>query len=167
MPLPSHSTYRTVFYSLSVSLNLLFTILICLRIFVMRDKAVKVLGKLQAFFYNSLTTMFVESGGFFTIWSIVYLITLLSNSWAQNVFLQPYSYILVSCHTSFTTRNVRLPDLLGNYQNPHNHENGSKSCLVTGHHRSSYRWRTRLANFFNEHGQSGSSQYQFRTFDHA
>jgi len=94
MPLSSHSTYRTVFYSLSVSLNLLFTILICLRIFVMRVRAVKVLGKLQAFYYNSLTTMFVESGGLFTIWSIVYLITLLSNSWAQEAFLQPYSYIL-------------------------------------------------------------------------
>jgi len=104
MPLPSHSTYRTVFYSLSVSLNLLFTILICLRIFLMRDKAVKVLGKLQAFFYNSLTTMFVESGGFFTIWSIVYLITLLSNSWAQNVFLEPYSYILAITRTLIIIR---------------------------------------------------------------
>jgi len=94
MPLPSHSIYKTIFYSLSVSLNLLFTILISSRIFVLRNKAVKVLGKLQAFFYNSITTILVESGGFFTMWSILYLITLLSNSWVQNVFLQPYSYIL-------------------------------------------------------------------------
>ena len=62
----------------------------------MRDKAVKVLGKLQASFYSSSITMFVESGGFFTIWATVYLITLLSDSWVENVFLQPYSYILVS-----------------------------------------------------------------------
>jgi len=62
----SHAlTYKTIFYSLSVSLNLAFTFLICLRIFIMRNKAVKVLGKLQAFYYNSLTTMFVESGVFF------------------------------------------------------------------------------------------------------
>lgn len=93
----SHSlAYKTIFYSLSVSLNLVFAILICLRIFIMRHKAVKVLGKLQALLYNSSTTMFVESGGFFTIWSTVYLIALLSNSWTQEVFLQPYSYILVS-----------------------------------------------------------------------
>jgi hypothetical protein len=62
----------------------------------MRDKAVKVLGKLQASFYSSSVTTFVESGGFFTIWSTVYLIALLSDSWVEEVFLQPYSYILVS-----------------------------------------------------------------------
>lgn len=62
----------------------------------MRDKAVKVLGKLQASFYSSSITMFVESGGFFTIWSMVYLITLLSNSWVEDVFLQPFTYIHVS-----------------------------------------------------------------------
>jgi len=91
----SHSLiYKTIFYSLSVSLNLVITILICLRIFIMRDKAEKVLGKLQASFYNSSITMFVESGAFFTIWSVIYLIALQSDSWAQDVFLQPYSYIL-------------------------------------------------------------------------
>lgn len=91
----SQSTYKTTFYSLSASLNLVFTILICLRIFIMRDKAVRVLGKLQASFYNSSITMFVESGGFFTIWSTVYLITLLCNSWFQDVFSQSMPYILV------------------------------------------------------------------------
>jgi len=91
----SHSlTYKTIFYSLSASLNLVFTILICLRIFIMRDKAVRVLGKLQASFYNCSITMFVESGGFFTVWSAVYLIALQSESWFQDVFLQPFSYIL-------------------------------------------------------------------------
>jgi hypothetical protein len=62
----------------------------------MRDKAVKVLGKLQASFYSSFVTTFVESGGFFTIWSTVYLITLSIDNWVEDVFLQPYSYILVS-----------------------------------------------------------------------
>ena len=101
-------TYKIISHSLSVSLNLVFTILICLRIFIMRDKAVKVLGKLQASFYSSSTTTFVESGGFFTIWSTIYLIALLSNSWVEDVFLQPYSYILVSYaslqRTIFSTR---------------------------------------------------------------
>jgi len=84
-----------IYHSLSVSLNLVFTILICVRIFIMRDKAVKALGKLQASFYSSSVTTFVESGGFFTIWSTVYLIALLSDSWVEEVFLQPYSYIFV------------------------------------------------------------------------
>ena len=88
--------YETISHSLCVSLNLIFTILICLRIFIMRDKAVKVLGKVQASFYSSSVTTFVECGGFFTIWSTVYLITLLSDSWVEAIFLQPYSYVLVS-----------------------------------------------------------------------
>ena len=62
----------------------------------MRNKTVKVLGKVQASFYSSVTTAFVECGGFFTIWSTVYLITHLSNSWVEAIFLQPYSYIFVS-----------------------------------------------------------------------
>ena len=63
----------------------------------MRNKTVKVLGKVQASFYSSSMTTFVECGGFFTIWSTVYLITLLSDSWLEAIFLQPYAYILVSC----------------------------------------------------------------------
>ena len=62
----------------------------------MRDKAVKVLGKVQASFYSSLVTTFIESGGFFTIWSTVYFVTLLSNSWVEAIFLQPLPYIFVS-----------------------------------------------------------------------
>ena len=165
-------TYKTISHSLSVSINLVFTILICLRIFIMRDKAVKVLGKLQASFYSSSITMFVESGGFFTIWSTVYLIALLSDSWVEDVFLQPYSYILVSAFfyntqsSLFGTKILSLlPPPLGNYQDAYNHENGSRSCLVKRHHRSSFRWRTRLANFFNKHWQYCSSQLEWiRTF---
>jgi len=87
-------TYKIISHSLCVSLNLVFTILICFRIFVMRDKAVKVLGKLQASFYSSSITTFIESGCLFTIWTTVYLITLLRDSWVEDVFLQPHSYIL-------------------------------------------------------------------------
>ena len=62
----------------------------------MRNKAVKVLGKVQASFYSSVTTAFVECGGFFTIWSTVYLVALVRGSWVEAIFLQPYSYIFVS-----------------------------------------------------------------------
>lgn len=95
-PFSSPPRSQIIYYSLYFSFNLVLTILICLRIFMMRHKAVKVLGKLQASFYVSLITLCVESGAFFTIWSMVYLICFLRNSWVQDVFLQPYSYILVS-----------------------------------------------------------------------
>ncbi|KAF8154606.1 hypothetical protein B0H34DRAFT_660832 [Crassisporium funariophilum] len=91
----SHSSpYGTVYYSLCVSLNLIITILICVRIFMMRHKAEKVLGKLQASFYNSTITILVESGAFFTIWAVAYLISRQKCSWVEDVFLQPYTYII-------------------------------------------------------------------------
>ncbi|KAF8816433.1 hypothetical protein BYT27DRAFT_7127882 [Phlegmacium glaucopus] len=85
--------YKIAFYSLCVSLNVVFTSLVCVRILMIRSKAEKVLGKLQASFYNSSLTLFVESGAFFTIWSVVYLITLLTDSWVKYIFLLPYPYI--------------------------------------------------------------------------
>lgn len=86
--------YRTAYYSICASLNLVLTILICIRIFMIRDKAEKVLGKLQASFYYSSITLFVESGAFFTIWSVVYLVALQRDSWVQDIFLLPFTYIL-------------------------------------------------------------------------
>jgi hypothetical protein len=77
----------------------------------MRNKAVKVLGKVQASFYSSLVTTFVECGGFFTIWSTVYLITLLSDSWVAAIFLQPYTYILVSYASLQRAMNLLEPEL--------------------------------------------------------
>lgn len=87
----------------------------------MRNKAVKVLGKVQASFYSSSVTTFVECGGFFTIWSTVYLITFLRESWLEAIFLQPYSYILVSYASLkramdfFRTRTWFFFHPLGNY----------------------------------------------------
>jgi len=72
------------------------TSLISLRLFTMRHKAVRVLGTLQATLYNSFMTMFVESGALFTIWGATYLALRAQNSWAQDIFLQSYPYVIVS-----------------------------------------------------------------------
>jgi len=94
VPEPHALTYGLVFYILCVCLNVLATSLICIRLFMMRHKAVRVLGKLQASLYNSAITMFVESGAFFTIWGATYLILRATNSWAQDIFLQSYPYVI-------------------------------------------------------------------------
>jgi len=86
--------YGRIFYALCLSLNIICTSLICIRLYTMRHKAERVLGNLQASLYNSATTMFVESGAFFTLWSMVYVISRAQNSWVQSVFLEPYSYII-------------------------------------------------------------------------
>ncbi|TFK39178.1 hypothetical protein BDQ12DRAFT_604405 [Crucibulum laeve] len=91
----AHSlTYGTIFYALCFSLNTIFSTLICVRLYMMRPKVEHVLGKLHASFYTSWITMFVESGAFFTVWSMCYVISLARNSWIQEVFLQPYPYML-------------------------------------------------------------------------
>jgi len=86
--------YMTVFYCLCLSLNIVTSGMIIIRLYLMRHKAEKVLGTLQASLYNSAITMFVESGSFFTIWSMVYMISRTRHSWVQDIFLQPYSYII-------------------------------------------------------------------------
>lgn len=88
--------YGDVFYGLCVALNIMFTGLISTRLFMMRHKAERVLGRLQASLYNSTITIFVESGAFFTLWVMTYLILRTRNSWVQDVFQQPYTYVLVS-----------------------------------------------------------------------
>ncbi|KAF8901158.1 hypothetical protein CPB84DRAFT_1679894 [Gymnopilus junonius] len=94
VPEPHADTYGLVFYVLCVTLNLTCTSLISLRLFMMRHKAERVLGSLQASLYNSSITMFVESGAFFTFWGLTYLIMRIRESWAADIFLQPYSFII-------------------------------------------------------------------------
>jgi len=88
------STYGTTYYSLCVTLNTIVTLLIAVRLHMLRPKAERVLGKLQASLYTSPSTIFVESGAFFTLWAITYLVSRVSNSWFQDIFLQPYSYLI-------------------------------------------------------------------------
>jgi len=95
-PLVHTASYSTARYALCFSLNLFTTTLICIRLYTMRHKAERVLGKLQASLYNSFITMFVESGALFTLWSLAYLVSKTRNSWVQEVFLQPYCYVMVS-----------------------------------------------------------------------
>ncbi|EDR11264.1 uncharacterized protein LACBIDRAFT_324894 [Laccaria bicolor S238N-H82] len=92
------STYNLTLYVLCISLSFIFTILIALRLHTLRGTVEKVMGKLQASFYTSGTTIFVESGAFLTLWSFCYMVTLASNSWAQDIFLKPYPYIVtITC----------------------------------------------------------------------
>ena len=98
--------YMLVFYCLCLGMNIFLSVAICARLYAMLKKAEKVLGTLQASLYNSAITMFVVSGSFFTIWSLVYVISTVSNSWVQDIFLQPYSYIIVSTRVSPYLQNI-------------------------------------------------------------
>jgi len=86
--------YSTTFYALCVSLNLFVSIAISLRIYMMRRKVEAVMGKLHASFYSGYITMIVESGAFFTLWGLTYIILMSRNNSSQNTFLLPYTEVL-------------------------------------------------------------------------
>jgi len=86
--------YMLVFYCLCLGMNIFLSVAICARLYMIRKRAERVLGTLQASLYNSSITMFVESGSFFTLWSMAYVISNVTDSWVQDIFLQPYSYII-------------------------------------------------------------------------
>ncbi|KAF8062265.1 hypothetical protein FPV67DRAFT_1672741 [Lyophyllum atratum] len=92
--LTSSGTYGLSYHSLTMAFNIYVTALICLRLHMMRSKLEAVAGRLHASFYTSTITMFVESGGFFTLWIMVYLILRSRGSLVQDVFLLPYTYTL-------------------------------------------------------------------------
>jgi len=86
--------YGNIFYGLCVALNIMVSFLITLRLVTMRKKLEVALGRLHASFYTSVFTILVESGAFFTLWGIVYVAARSQDHWSQDVFLQPYSYII-------------------------------------------------------------------------
>ncbi|KAF9449798.1 hypothetical protein P691DRAFT_666781 [Macrolepiota fuliginosa MF-IS2] len=86
--------YGIVFHTLCVSLNISFSVLITVKLLTMRKKLEIALGRLHASFYTSKFTILVESGAFATLWGIVYLATAAQKHWTQNVFLQPYYYVI-------------------------------------------------------------------------
>lgn len=87
--------YGMVFHSLCVAMNILASVLITVRLVILRKKLEVALGRLGASFYTSTFTIFVESGSFATLWGIVYLATRAQHHWTENAFLQPYYYVIV------------------------------------------------------------------------
>ncbi|KAF8067458.1 hypothetical protein FPV67DRAFT_1763807 [Lyophyllum atratum] len=53
-----------------------------------------VMGKLHASFYTGFVTILVESGAFFTIWALTYVILMASGNVAKDTFLLPYTHVL-------------------------------------------------------------------------
>lgn len=125
-----------VFYCLCLSMNIYLSIFICTRLYMLRHKAEKVLGTLQASLYNSSITMFVESGSFFTVWSLVYVISFAANGWVQDIFLQPYSYIIVSLFT-LTDRPVSDDDVIGRNEDAYHSTHGARQGMVEGDYKCS------------------------------
>jgi len=86
--------YGMIFHTLCVAMNILASVLITVRLVMLRKKLQIALGRLSASFYTSKFTVLVESGSFATIWGIVYLASRARHHWTENAFLQPYYYVI-------------------------------------------------------------------------
>lgn len=87
------ATFGISYYALTVSFNLYMTVVICCLILSMRKRLEAVSSRLHTSFYTSFSTLFVESGAFFSLWITVYLILRLGNN-SQEVFLEGNVYCL-------------------------------------------------------------------------
>lgn len=79
--------YGTSFYSISLGLNIILTILIIVRILFYRRHLLKSLPEEFASHYVSLATIIVESAAIYSIFAILFLITYAVNNPANQVLL--------------------------------------------------------------------------------
>ncbi len=87
------------YFSISVSLNILLTLLLVGRLWYMSERAKRTIGREHAATYTSIATMLVESAVPYAIAGLVFIITYARNSNVQNIALPVLSQIMVRPHS--------------------------------------------------------------------
>ncbi|KAF7984632.1 hypothetical protein HWV62_12859 [Athelia sp. TMB] len=64
----------TAYWSLTVALNVIITILICFRLLRTRNRVRKAFGFEHGKLYNKVTTMFIESAALYSIWGLILVV---------------------------------------------------------------------------------------------
>ncbi|KAJ7123513.1 hypothetical protein C8R44DRAFT_538714, partial [Mycena epipterygia] len=85
--------FGIVYWSLSLSLNIILTGSIVTRIRIVRHRVRKLLGSEHSAQYLSVTAMLIESAALYAIWSLVFLICYARNTPLQNILLPPLGQI--------------------------------------------------------------------------
>lgn len=83
------------YYTMSLSLNIIVTILIVARLLVYRARISRVMGKGHGAEYASLAAMIVESAAIYSTFSIMFLIPFATGSPIAQLFLQALSPVQV------------------------------------------------------------------------
>lgn len=109
---PKAVNFGISYWSLSIGLNILLTILIGGKLWSMRSKVHSAMGKQHAGPYTSLLSMLIESAALYSIWGMVFIIMYGRNSPAQNLFLPPLGQVQVR-HSLFDARACTDNDLKG------------------------------------------------------
>ena len=84
----SSLNFSLPYFTLSLSLNVIVSIFITLRLLSQRRKVVNILGRQHAQQYVSIAAMIVESAALYSVFSITFLVLYAINHPVQNIFLQ-------------------------------------------------------------------------------
>ncbi|KAF7347027.1 hypothetical protein MVEN_01456100 [Mycena venus] len=85
--------FGIAYWSLSISLNIILTVLIAGRIWFTRKRIVQALGRQHSGSYISIAAMLIESASLYSGWSMVFLICYARNTPLQNILLPPLGQV--------------------------------------------------------------------------
>ena len=91
--------FTVPYFSISIALNILLTLLLVGRLLYMAYNATQTIGRDHSTAYISIATMFVESAAPYAITGLVFIITYARNSNVQNLVLPVLAQIMV-CSSS-------------------------------------------------------------------
>ncbi|KAH7908984.1 hypothetical protein BJ138DRAFT_1090304 [Hygrophoropsis aurantiaca] len=80
--------YTFPYFSLSLAINIIVTIMIVIRLLLFRRHIIRVLGPGHITDHTSIAAMIVESASLYSIFSLLFLIPFAANNPVSNVFLQ-------------------------------------------------------------------------------
>jgi len=85
--------FGLAYWSLSVSLNIILTVLIVVRLLSARNAVRKALGRQHSEMYTSLAALLVESASLYSVTGLVFIITYARGSYVQNLVLPPLGQV--------------------------------------------------------------------------
>lgn len=88
--------YGTAYYVISLSVNIVLTILIAVRLLLYRRQAIATLSAAHGAHYISLATIFVESAAIYSLFAFIFIITYAVNNPINQIFLAVASSAQVS-----------------------------------------------------------------------
>lgn len=132
----SSVNFALTYFSVSLTLNILTTVLILVRLFQYRYEMTRSLGKAHGKYYTSVAAMLVESASLYAACSLLFLVPYVLNHPLQNIFMQVLSQVQIiapllvifrvasghgltstslktDAHVSFTTNPTRPMDHAG------------------------------------------------------
>ena len=93
----THTTvqFSLPYFSISISLNILLTLLLVGRLFYMSERAKRAIGREHAATYSSIASMLLESAVPYAVTGLIFIITYARNSNVQNLVLPVLGQIMV------------------------------------------------------------------------